>query len=56
MPKLDIILQDITFGTLKVIVQNGRIVGIPVQEIERPGKVEGVEHIIKIKKAIEIDS
>jgi len=55
MEKLDKILQEIGFGKLIVIIQNGKIVSIPEQDIEQPEKIKEIAKITKIKKAIEID-
>lgn len=55
MEELEKILQEIEFGKLTVIIQNGKIISIPEQEVEHPGKIDGLVKIIKIKKAIEID-
>ena len=47
-------LKEIWNGEIKVKVQDGKIVSIPVQDIEAPEKFPGVRKIIKITKPITI--
>ncbi len=53
--KLEDILREVGYGILKVKVQDGKIVSIPEQEIQRLSKTGEVQHKIVIKDAIEIN-
>lgn len=53
---LDNILHEIRYGDLKVTLDQGRIVSIPEQEVIYPTKIENIEVIVRVKKAVQIES
>ena len=56
MPKLSDILREIKFGDLTITLQNGRFVCIPEQEHILPTKIEGIDIVVRVRKAIVIES